>query len=77
MAIELPDELIELERAAEAAREVALAGVYSEESWRPWREAAERVQAAITAHAEAIDKPRFDVEAALKKVVRHPEPDEG
>ncbi|PJN00778.1 hypothetical protein CG740_23005 [Streptomyces sp. CB01201] len=75
MAIELTDELIELERSAEAEREKALAGPYSVEAWRPWRDAAEAVQAAITAHAEAIGQPRFDVEAALKKLVRHPEPE--
>lgn len=51
---------------------------HSAEAWAPWLDAAARVQAAITAHAEATGQNRFDVEAELKRVVRHPEePDEG
>ncbi|WP_371795203.1 hypothetical protein [Streptomyces sp. NBC_01718] len=38
-------------------------------------ETAARVQAAITAHAEATEQSRYDVEMELKRVVRHPEPD--
>ncbi|WNO67462.1 hypothetical protein RPQ02_28435 [Streptomyces sp. AM2-3-1] len=38
-------------------------------------ETAARVQAAITAHAEATEQNRYDVERELKRVVRHPEPD--
>lgn len=77
MAIELTDDLIVLERSAEAEREKALSGPYSEEAWQPWRNAAEAVQAAITAHAEATGQSRFDVEAELKRQVRHPEPEDG
>ena len=77
MAIELTQELIELERSVVAAREKALAGPYSAEAWAPWRDAAEAVHAAVTAHAEATGQPRCDVEAELKRVVRHPEPAEG
>ncbi|MEV5940657.1 hypothetical protein [Streptomyces sp. NPDC051994] len=77
MAIELNDELIELERKAWAAQQEAQDRPYSAEAWAPWLDAAERVQAAITAHAEATGQNRFEVEAELKRVVRHPEPEDG
>lgn len=78
MTIKLSDELIELERKAWAAQQEALAGPYSPESWRPWLDATEAVQAAITAHAAATGQNRFEVEAAVKKAVRHSEePGEG
>lgn len=35
-----------------------------------------RVQSAIAAHAEAIGQSRYEVEAALKRVVRHPAEDD-
>lgn len=66
MAIELSDELIELERRAWAEIQAGALTVTT----------AEAVQAAITAHAEATGQPRYDVEAALKKLVRHPEPED-
>ncbi len=37
-------------------------------------ETAAKVQAAITAHAQATGQNRYDVETALKKAVRHPAP---
>ncbi|MHB9856714.1 hypothetical protein [Streptomyces sp. YIM S03343] len=40
-----------------------------------WREAAEAVQAAVTAHAAATGAGRFEVEQAVKKAVRHAEED--
>ncbi|MBT2509469.1 hypothetical protein J7I98_27060 [Streptomyces sp. ISL-98] len=62
MAIELIDELIELERAAWAEQQAnALTA-----------EAAARVQMAITAHARATEQNRYEVEKELKRVVRHP-----
>lgn len=36
-----------------------------------------RVQAAITARAEATGQSRYEVERELKRIVRHPEPDAG
>ncbi|MFB6813129.1 hypothetical protein ACFCV8_01080 [Streptomyces sp. NPDC056347] len=63
MAIELNDELIELERAAWAEQQENRLTV----------ETAARVQAAITAHADATGQSRYEVEAALKKHVRHPD----
>ncbi|MFF4645009.1 hypothetical protein [Streptomyces sp. NPDC001389] len=89
MAIELTDELIRLQTASDEAHAevLRLAGAYgSIADWTPeqlgerdvayaaWRERAAEVQAAVTEHAKAIDKPRNAVEAALKKAVRHPEP---
>ncbi|MFD7861886.1 hypothetical protein [Streptomyces sp. NPDC059783] len=67
MAIELTDELIELERAAWA----------EQQEQRLTVETAARVQAAITAHAEATGQSRYEVERELKRVVRHPEQDKG
>lgn len=64
MAIELTDELINLEQRAWSEIQAGSLTV----------ETAVAVQDAITAHAEAIGESRFSVEAALKKRVRHPEP---
>ncbi|NUR01574.1 MAG: hypothetical protein HOY79_35110 [Streptomyces sp.] len=44
-----------------------------EEAWRHWRKLAGEVQAAVTAHAKGGDKPRFDIEAAVRTTARHPE----
>ncbi|MFE7105649.1 hypothetical protein ACFU98_10510 [Streptomyces sp. NPDC057575] len=62
MAIELNDDLIELEQAAWAEQQENRLTV----------ETATAVQAAITAHAEATGQSRYEVEAALKRAVRHP-----
>ncbi|MCH0538375.1 hypothetical protein I3F58_02120 [Streptomyces sp. MUM 203J] len=67
MAVELTDELIELESAAWAEIQAGALTV----------ETAEAVQAAIRAHAEATGQSRLDVETELKRRVRHPEIDEG
>lgn len=66
MAIELTPDLIELQRAANAAREAATSETYTTEGWRPWLKAAEAVQAAVTAHAAATGQDRYEVEQALK-----------
>jgi predicted kinase len=73
--VDIPDELITLERAAEQARQ-ALAGLDGDEhdaQWQRWREAAERFQAAVTAHAMDSGESRYEVEQAVKRAVRHPE----
>lgn len=72
MAIELPEELLQLQRAAVEAQAAATAGEYSTEAWRPWLDAAEALQAAVTEHARETGQSRFDVEATLKKAVLHP-----
>ncbi|MGW9131950.1 hypothetical protein [Streptomyces sp. NPDC055681] len=64
-AIELSDELIELERAASPEQQERRLPV----------ETAARVQATITAHAEATDQNPYDVERKLQRVVMHPGPD--
>lgn len=63
MAIELTDDLIQLERAAWTEQQENRLTV----------ETAARVQAAITAHATATGQSRLDVERELKRVVRHTE----
>ncbi|MFJ2170329.1 hypothetical protein [Streptomyces griseofuscus] len=70
---EVPDGLIMLERFAEEER-AKLVGLTGDEygaQWRRWREASEKVQAAITAHAEAVEANRHEVEQAVKKAARH------
>ncbi|MEV8402567.1 hypothetical protein [Streptomyces niveus] len=63
MAIELTDELIELERAAWAEQQAGALTVPT----------ALAVQTAVTAHAKATEQSRYGVEQELKRVVRHPE----
>ncbi|MEH0402829.1 hypothetical protein ACFY7V_03320 [[Kitasatospora] papulosa] len=75
MAIELPSELLQLEQAALDAQAAATAPSPPEGAWTAWREASIAVQVAITDHAAATNTSRVDVEMAVKKAVRHPEPD--
>jgi hypothetical protein len=70
VAIELNDDLIQLQRAATAAYDEAMRQGYSYDAWTPWREASEAVQAAVTAHAEATGQNRYEVEMAVKKRAR-------
>ncbi|WP_406429214.1 hypothetical protein [Streptomyces sp. NBC_00147] len=65
MAIELPDDLIELERAAWTEIQEGRLTVAT----------AFAVQRAIGRFQEESGESRFDVEMALKRAVRHPEPD--
>ncbi|MFZ4240868.1 hypothetical protein ACOZGD_37610 [Streptomyces murinus] len=71
--MEIPDELISLERAAEdeRARLVSLTGDDYAAQWRQWRGAAQALQVAVTAHAEATGTNRFAVEQAVKTAARH------
>ncbi|MGW1492546.1 hypothetical protein [Streptomyces sp. NPDC002402] len=61
MAIELSDDLIQLERTAWAEQQAGALTVAS----------AAAVQLAVTAHAEATGQGRYEVEMALKWRVRH------
>lgn len=70
VAIELTDDLIQLQRAAAAAYEEAMREGYSFDAWAPWLAAAEAVQAAVTAHAAATRQNRYEVEMAVKAAVR-------
>lgn len=67
MAIELSDELIDLERAAWTEIQANALTV----------DTSEAVQAAVTAHAEATGENRYELEMALKKAVRNPAPAAG
>lgn len=62
MAIDFPDDLIELERSA---WEQIQAGALTVDTARA-------VQDGINAFAEQAKLPRLDVEMGLKKAVRHP-----
>ncbi|MEV7140781.1 hypothetical protein [Streptomyces tauricus] len=64
MAIELPDELLDLERAAWTENQAGALTV----------DTAHTVHQAIAAHAEATGESRLAIEEALKRAVRHPEP---
>ncbi|GGL93317.1 hypothetical protein GCM10010129_41400 [Streptomyces fumigatiscleroticus] len=75
--MEIPDDLINLERTAEVER-ANLAGLMGEEydaQWRKWRDASQAVLAAIARHAETAGENRYDVEQAVKKAVRHTQED--
>lgn len=61
--IEFPPNLIELERSAWAEIQAGTLTV----------ETALAVHEAVTAFAEQAGMPRLDVEAGLKRAVRHPE----
>ncbi|MGW1533902.1 hypothetical protein [Streptomyces aureus] len=76
--MDVPDDLIALERDAEdqRARLAGLAGAEWEAQRLRWREAAAAVQAAITAHAEATGVNRYELEQAVKRRVRHEGPAE-
>ncbi|MET8538782.1 hypothetical protein ACFRCW_36890 [Streptomyces sp. NPDC056653] len=76
MAIEIPEELISLERLAVAEQRKAMAEPYTQEAWAPWREAAAAFQTAVTAHAEAAGVSRYELEMAVKRAVLHPEPED-
>jgi uncharacterized protein YukE len=75
--VDIPDDLINLERTAEEARGrlAGLTGAEYDAQWKAWREASTTVQAAITAHAKATGENRYDVEQAVKRTVRHAEED--
>ncbi|MFF7067321.1 hypothetical protein [Streptomyces pseudovenezuelae] len=73
------EDLVNLQHTADEAHARVLTlrtegGEAYEEAWRAWRGAAEAVQTAVTEHATAENKPRYDIEAAVKKQARHPEP---
>jgi hypothetical protein len=71
VAIELTDDLIQLQRASDEAH-AAVREDPSPAAWAVWRERAAEVQAAVTRYAEEIGESRHKVEAEVKKRVRHP-----
>lgn len=75
--MDIPDRLIELQQAADA-EQAKLAGLDGDErqaQWKTWFDAAVTVQAAVTDHAREAGLSRSALEAAVKKAVRHPDPD--
>lgn len=76
MAIDIPEDLILLERSAVEEQRKALAEPYTEEAWAPWLEAAAAFQAAVTAHSEAAGVSRYELEMAVKRAVLHPAPED-
>ncbi|WP_405184188.1 hypothetical protein [Streptomyces albidoflavus] len=78
--MDIPDTLIDLQRAADAewARLTELTDNDEREAQRlVWFEAGARAQAAITEWAAAEGKNRYEVEVAVRRAVRHPESGSG
>lgn len=73
--VDIPDRLITLQQDAddERAKLTGLDGDEREAQWTRWFEAAAKSQAAVTEHAKETGTPRNQIEAAVKKIVRHPE----
>lgn len=67
------ENLINLCRAAVEAHRTVTAQPHTAEGWKPWMDAAETFQAAVTAEAEVTGENRFKLEQATKKAVLHPE----
>lgn len=78
-AVDIPDRLITLQQNAdtEYAKLAGLLGEEREAQWKRWYEAAVEIQAAVTAHAQETGTPRNQIEAAVKRAVRHPQPEDG
>jgi hypothetical protein len=74
--VDIPDRLITLEQTAgaEQAKLTGLIGDERDAQWKRWYDAAVEIQAAITEHAKDTGRNRFEVEAAVKKAARHPDP---
>ncbi|MFE2323608.1 hypothetical protein ACFXD5_06740 [Streptomyces sp. NPDC059385] len=70
MAIEPPDELIQLQREANRARQEATTREYSAEAWRPWLDAVDAVHAAVTEYAKEQGLSRHEVEKAVKTAAK-------
>lgn len=75
--MDIPDRLISLQQIADAeyAKLAGLIGDEHEAQWKRWRDAATESQAAVTEHAKEAGIPRSELEAGVKKVVRHPSAD--
>ncbi|MFF4403851.1 hypothetical protein [Streptomyces sp. NPDC001404] len=90
-SLDVPEALIELQRASDAAGAAVhglqdeigpAAGDWSDEQrdtwaarWAAWRDAADRAHTAITEHAESTGASRYELEKVVKQVVRHAEPE--
>ncbi|MFE2943347.1 hypothetical protein ACFXKG_30485 [Streptomyces sp. NPDC059255] len=67
---EVPDRLIQLQRVSNAARRAATREAYTPEGWRPWRDAADEVQLAVTEHAAEARVSRYELEMETKRLAR-------
>ncbi|WP_329389757.1 hypothetical protein OG625_37130 [Streptomyces sp. NBC_01351] len=76
MAIELPDELIRLQREANLARLEAATRESSAEGWKPWLDAVNAVQTAVTAYAKEAGLSRHEVEKAVQTAAKTEAPPE-
>ncbi|MCY0928286.1 hypothetical protein OTB20_19215 [Streptomyces sp. H27-H1] len=72
MAIEPPDELVQLQRAANAAGAEARSHPYTPEVWRPWLDAVDTLQAAVTEYAKTAGENRYEVGQAVKQAAKEP-----
>ncbi|MFZ3573274.1 hypothetical protein ACOKM5_40730 [Streptomyces sp. BH097] len=77
--MELPDDLIELQRAAddEGRKLEHLDNDEREKQREVWFEAVAMAQAAVVKFAQDNDLNRYDVEKQLRQVTRHPQPPQG
>ncbi|MCQ6250929.1 hypothetical protein [Streptomyces malaysiensis] len=75
--MEIPDRLIDLQKAADAeqAKLTGLDGAEHAAQWKSWFKTAEASQAAVTDHAKEAGLNRAAVETAVKQAVRHPADD--
>ena len=74
----IPDNLVELQRASDAAHREVAREAYTPEGWRPWRDAADAAQIAVTEYAAATDGvTRPEVEAEVKRLARMADEAEG
>ncbi|MFP3118143.1 hypothetical protein [Streptomyces sp. Iso 434] len=73
--MDIPETLLDLERAAEAAREALATATDGERDARraDCLAASEAVNLAVTEHAQAITANRAKVREALKRQALHPE----
>lgn len=75
--MDIPDRLIELQQTAddERAKLTRLDGPEHKAQWKRWFDAAATVQAAVTEHAKDAGLSRSELEAEVKRAVRHPADD--
>ncbi|GAA0454425.1 hypothetical protein ACFQ2B_28030 [Streptomyces stramineus] len=73
-ALNIPNELIDLERAAVQAHSDFLTATPEtrDDRIQTWRDATAAMLAAVAAHAAETGQSRYELEMAVKRAVRHP-----
>ncbi|WP_329036353.1 hypothetical protein OIE71_25575 [Streptomyces sp. NBC_01725] len=66
----VPESLVDLQRALNAAAEEARAHGLSREGWRPWVEAAAAAENAVAEHAAATGVSADEVRSAAERAAR-------